>query len=103
MLRDMKSKLKLPFGAEIGSDGEWHQILNWAQGSKSRPALFLDRDGVLVEEVNYLHSVEMVQLHSGAVKTLTLANKLGIPVIIVTYQSAIGRGIFDWPECIEVQ
>ncbi|MDP4796700.1 MAG: hypothetical protein NWR87_07290, partial [Rhodospirillales bacterium] len=41
---------KLPYGAEIGEDGVWRQVLTRMSGSRPRPALFLDRDGVLVEE-----------------------------------------------------
>jgi D-glycero-D-manno-heptose 1,7-bisphosphate phosphatase len=61
-----------------------------------RPALFLDRDGVLVEEVNYLHRVEDVQIIEGAARLIAAANDAGLPVIMVTNQAGIGRGYYDW-------
>ncbi|MBT5107077.1 MAG: HAD family hydrolase [Rhodospirillaceae bacterium] len=59
-------------------------------------ALILDRDGVIVEEVNYLHRVEHLQLIPGAAVTIAHANAKSIPVVIVTNQSGVGRGYYDW-------
>lgn len=59
-------------------------------------ALFLDRDGVIVEEVNYLHRVEDLQLIPGAAAAISRANARSIPVVIVTNQSGVGRGYYDW-------
>lgn len=94
---------ELPFGAELDSDGRWSQLLNRTQGEGRRAALFLDRDGVVVEEVHYLHQPEDVRFLSGAVALIAEANKRGIPVILVTNQAGIARGRFQWPNFIAVQ
>lgn len=94
---------KLPYGAEIGADGVWRQVLTRTDGPGLRPALFLDRDGVIVEEVHYLHKVADMKLVPGAAETIRAANELGVPVVIVTNQAGIGRGIYGWPEFIAVQ
>ena len=70
---------------------------------KNLPALFLDRDGTIVEEVLYLHKPEEMKLHLDAAKTIIKANSIGIPVIIVTNQSGIGRGYYGWPDFCAVQ
>lgn len=93
----------LPFGAAIGEDGVWRQVLTRVPGLVRRPALFLDRDGVLVEEVHYLHKVPDMSLIPGAAETVCRANTLGVPVVVVTNQAGIGRGRFGWREFIEVQ
>jgi D-glycero-D-manno-heptose 1,7-bisphosphate phosphatase len=59
-----------------------------------KPALFLDRDGVIVEEVNYLHRVEDVRLASGAIDFIRYANDVDLAVIVVTNQAGIARNIF---------
>lgn len=61
-----------------------------------RPALFLDRGGVLVEEINYLHQVAYMRIIPGAPAAVRAANDAGMPVIVVTNQSGIGRGYFSW-------
>lgn len=61
-----------------------------------RPALFLDRDGTLNEEVDYLHRPEDLALIPGAAQALARVNAAGIPVVVVTNQSGIGRGYYDW-------
>jgi D-glycero-D-manno-heptose 1,7-bisphosphate phosphatase len=61
-----------------------------------RPALFLDRDGVVVKEVNYLSRIEDVALEHGAVDLLRWAAGRDIPVIVITNQAGIARGLFDW-------
>jgi D-glycero-D-manno-heptose 1,7-bisphosphate phosphatase len=63
-----------------------------------RPAVFIDRDGTLNVEVDYLHRVEDVALIPGAASALAKLNRLGIPVIVVTNQSGIGQGRFTWAE-----
>ena len=60
------------------------------------PALFLDRDGVVVEEKHYLHRVEDVALTAGAGDAIAAINRLGVAVVLITNQAGIGRGIFDW-------
>ena len=93
----------LAFGDTVGEDGVWMQFLNPAQGFGLRPTLFLDRDGVILIEANYLHTVEKTQLIAGALETIRRANSLGLPVVVVTNQSGIGRGIYGWVEFSAVQ
>lgn len=95
--------VSLPFGAEVDADDVWCQLLTPVPGRRPRPALFLDRDGVLVEEVHYLHTPEETRLIAGAVDVVRRANALGLPVVVVTNQSGIGRGVYGWPEFIAVQ
>lgn len=93
----------LPQGADLDADGLWSQVLNRVQGTGMKPALFLDRDGVLVEEVHYLSNPQDAHLIDGAARIIGEANNLAIPVIIVTNQAGIARGHLGWPEFIAVQ
>lgn len=63
-----------------------------------RPAVFLDRDGTLVEEVNYLSDLEDLRIFSFAVDSLELLKRHGYLIVVVTNQSGIGRGIFPESE-----
>lgn len=93
----------LAYGDTVGDDGIWVQRLNRAQGAAPRPTLFLDRDGVILEETHYLHMVEDTRLMPGAGETIARANALGLPVVVITNQSGIGRGIYGWAEFAAVQ
>jgi D-glycero-D-manno-heptose 1,7-bisphosphate phosphatase len=99
----MNTYPSLPFGAVIGDDKIWRQTINRAMGPGRRPALFLDRDGVVVEEVDYLHRVEDVRLVDGAAGIIGKANALGLVVVLVTNQAGIGRGRYGWQEFAAVQ
>ena len=68
-----------------------------------RPALFLDRDGVVVEEVHFLHRPEDVRLVPGAARVLAAARRRGIAVVLATNQSGIARGFFGWEAFAAVQ
>lgn len=59
-----------------------------------RPAVFLDRDGTLNEEVDYLHKPEELALIPGAAAAVARLNARDIPVVVVTNQSGIGRGYY---------
>ena len=58
-----------------------------------RPAVFLDRDGTLIEHVHYLCDPALVRLLPGAPEALKSLRRAGFVVILVTNQSAIGRGM----------
>jgi D-glycero-D-manno-heptose 1,7-bisphosphate phosphatase len=62
------------------------------------PAVFIDRDGTLNEEVGYLCRPEDVVLVPGAREALARLNAHGIPVLVVTNQAGIGRGKYGWAE-----
>jgi D-glycero-D-manno-heptose 1,7-bisphosphate phosphatase len=71
----------------------------WFEKDKARrgcPCLFLDRDGVIVEEVNYLHRIEDVRILPGAAELICAAHQHGWSVGLITNQGGIGRGYYDW-------
>ena len=59
------------------------------------PAVFLDRDGVLIEDSGYPHLDEHLVLIPGAAEAVRRLNGLGYMVVIVTNQSGVARGLFD--------
>jgi len=63
------------------------------------PAIFLDRDGVIIENrPNYIRSWEDVSIYPQAVLALSRIRSSPYKVIIVTNQSAVGRGLISYPE-----
>ena len=63
-----------------------------------KPAVFLDRDGVLIEEKNYLHRVEDVAFFPGVAAALKRLADAGFKLFIVSNQSGVGRGYFTLAE-----
>jgi len=63
---------------------------------KGQPALFLDRDGVVIEDRHHLCDPKLVKLCPGAKETIEEAKTQGCAVVIVTNQSGISRGLFNW-------
>lgn len=57
-------------------------------------AVFFDRDGVLNEEVGYLHRIEEFRWVEGARDAVKFCNERGILVVVVTNQSGIARGLY---------
>jgi D-glycero-D-manno-heptose 1,7-bisphosphate phosphatase len=90
-------------GRFLDSEGVWCQVLTAPRSKKRRPALFLDRDGVLVEEVLYLHRVEDIAFIPGAAETIAAANRSDVAVVLVTNQAGIARGYYGWREFEAVQ
>jgi len=58
-----------------------------------RPALFIDRDGTLIADAHYLADASGVRLMRDAAEAVRLANAAQVPVVIVTNQSGIARGL----------
>ncbi|MGI4828641.1 MAG: D-glycero-alpha-D-manno-heptose-1,7-bisphosphate 7-phosphatase [Janthinobacterium lividum] len=62
------------------------------------PALFLDRDGVINQEIGYLHRCEDVRWVDGIFPLARSARKLGYKLVVVTNQSGIARGLYTTAE-----
>jgi len=58
-----------------------------------RPAVFLDRDGTIIRQVELLHSPSEVEVFKGTAQGIRALNRLGYKVIIITNQPVIARGI----------
>jgi D-glycero-D-manno-heptose 1,7-bisphosphate phosphatase len=58
------------------------------------PAVFLDRDGTITEEMGYINHLDRVQLYPWAAEAIRRLNRAGRRVIVVTNQSGVARGVF---------
>ena len=83
--------------------GEWPIVppgiwldIRTSRGGALRPALFLDRDGVIVEDRGFISAPADVTLVAGAAALVRMANGARVPVLVVTNQSGIDRGRFGW-------
>jgi D-glycero-D-manno-heptose 1,7-bisphosphate phosphatase len=85
----------------VGTDGLWSEIA--AGDFAGRPALFLDRDGVIVADTQYLGRAQDVRMLASAGVAIARCNERGIPVIVVSNQSGIARGLYDWSGFAAVQ
>ena len=61
----------------------------------SRPAVFVDRDGTLVEERGYLERLVDLRIFPWTGDAVRLLNRAGFAVVVITNQSGVARGMFD--------
>ena len=59
------------------------------------PAVFLDRDGTLLEDVGYLDRLERLALFPWSIDAVRLLNRAGFRVVVVTNQAGVARGIIE--------
>src|SRR5262245_21229382 len=60
-------------------------------------AVFLDRDGTIIEDVDYLNRFEDVQFFPSTVDAIRALNRAGFLVVVVTNQSGVARGKLTEP------
>src|SRR2546430_16507327 len=58
------------------------------------PAVFIDRDGTIMEDIDYCSHPKDVRIFSGVLEALRCLKSRGFKLIIITNQSGIGRGLF---------
>jgi histidinol-phosphate phosphatase family protein len=62
---------------------------------RKSPAVFIDRDGTIIYERNYLRKIKDIKLFAFAVESMKLLKEHGYKLVIITNQSGIGRGYFS--------
>ena len=68
----------------------------------SHGGIFLDRDGTINEEVDYVSLPDDLQLIPGSGDAIRQANELGFKVVVITNQSGIARGLFTEDDLAKV-
>jgi len=61
----------------------------------TRPAVFLDRDGTIIEDVGFLDVIDKLVLFPWSVDAIRACNRSGMAVVVVTNQSGVARGYFS--------
>lgn len=79
------------------------RVLERLMADGASPAVFVDRDGTVIEERHYLSDAEEVALVPGAADALRRLGNAGFPVVMVTNQSGIARGYFGDAEYRRVE
>jgi D-glycero-D-manno-heptose 1,7-bisphosphate phosphatase len=69
---------------------------------KKEKAIFFDRDGVLIKDVNYIKSSDQVEICKNVVSFLRKAKFLGYAIVIVTNQSSVSREIISYEQYLEI-
>lgn len=64
-------------------------------GKRLKPAVFLDRDGTICREVDYLADPGGLELLPGAAAAIAAFSAAGFEVVVITNQSGVARGLFD--------
>ena len=63
--------------------------------SSGQGAVFLDRDGTMIDDVGYLDALDRVAFYPWTVDAIRALNRAGLAVVVVTNQSGIARGLFS--------
>jgi D,D-heptose 1,7-bisphosphate phosphatase len=89
------------FFLDIGAPDDYERAQAAVPTAQRRPAVFLDRDGVLNEDSGYIGDFDRFVWLPGAAEGIKLLNDAGIFVFVVTNQAGVARGFYD-EEAIQV-
>lgn len=108
LLAKERALLGVPLGGkfiDIGVPDDFNRaqtFINEFKFTNRSPALFLDRDGVIIHDTGYVSKIENVEFIPEIIPIIQKANEQNISVCIVTNQAGIARGYFTVDECANV-
>jgi len=70
--------------------------------SHLRSGILLDRDGTIIIDHGYVGSVDRVEFIDGAAEAIARFNRAGIPVVVVTNQAGVARGLYEIDDVVLV-
>jgi D,D-heptose 1,7-bisphosphate phosphatase len=80
---------------DMGVPADFERAQTELPAQMSRPAAFLDRDGVLNVDKGYVHTQEEFEWRPGSIAAVRRLNELGFYVFVVTNQAGVARGYYD--------
>jgi D-glycero-D-manno-heptose 1,7-bisphosphate phosphatase len=102
-MKRIEHKLAEPFhDPRLGEDLLWRE-LRVQPFLRPVPALFLDRDGVIIAEKIYLSRPDDVELLPGIPELIRAARARDMAVIEITNQAGISHGYFRWQDFVQVE
>jgi D-glycero-D-manno-heptose 1,7-bisphosphate phosphatase len=87
---------------DIGIPSDYKKVEKFLIRAFSKPAIFLDRDGVINEDLHYVHKVKDFIWKNNVKKAIKFLNDRNFYVFVVTNQSGVGRGYYKEKDVIKL-
>lgn len=82
------------FFLDIGIPEDYERAQTELPAAVTRPAVFMDRDGVLFEDTGHVHRPDQVRWTDGVFETIRRLNDSGYYIFVVTNQAGVARGYY---------
>jgi D,D-heptose 1,7-bisphosphate phosphatase len=82
--------------------GPGESMLTSSRSPGRRPGILLDRDGTIIVDHGYVGTIDRVEFIDGAADAIAAFNRAGLPVVVVTNQAGVARGLYGLDDVARV-